>query len=69
MVKAGRLKAAAVVPFLTCIDMDTGTRSVIQKISREEQQRFVKLRTSFFVDRHRQESLPLETVAAYARRS
>ena len=69
LVKAGRLKAAAVVPFLTCIDIDTGTRSALQAISREEQQRYVRLRTSFFVDRGRQESLPLEQVAAYARRT
>lgn len=67
MVKVGRLKAAAVVPFLTSIDIDTGTRSSLQTLSREEQQDLVRLRTSFFVDRERQASLSLEEVAAIAR--
>ncbi|HVY18755.1 MAG TPA: hypothetical protein VHA70_01575 [Bauldia sp.] len=67
LVKAGRLKAAAVVPFLTCVDVDTGTRSALQAISRNDQQAYVRLRTSFFVDRARQDSLPMEEVAAIAR--
>jgi hypothetical protein len=67
LVKAGRLKAAAVVPFLTCIDIDTGTRSALQTISRYDQQAYVRLRTSFFVDRGRQEFLPMDEVAAIAR--
>jgi GR25 family glycosyltransferase involved in LPS biosynthesis len=67
LVKAGRLKAAAVVPFLTCIDIDTGTRSALQTMAREDQQRYVRLRTSFFVDSGRQESVPIEKLAAIAR--
>jgi GR25 family glycosyltransferase involved in LPS biosynthesis len=67
MVKAGVLRAATVVPFLTCIDIDVGTRSSVQSIDREEQQRFVKLRTSFFVDRHRQDSFELPRLPPTAR--
>jgi GR25 family glycosyltransferase involved in LPS biosynthesis len=59
LVKARTLKAAAIVPFLSCIDIDTGTQSTLQYLGRDEQTRFVKLRTSFFVDRDRQESFPL----------
>jgi GR25 family glycosyltransferase involved in LPS biosynthesis len=67
MVKYGRLKAATVVPFLTCIDLDTGTRSALQTLERDEQRMLVRLRTSFFVDRERQESVAPEELAAIAR--
>jgi hypothetical protein len=59
MVSTGRLTAAVVVPFLTCVDIETGTRSSVQAMSREDQRRSVMLRTAFFVDRERQPSLSL----------
>ena len=59
MVSTGRLTAAVVVPFLTCVDIETGTRSSVQAIGREDQRRSVMLRTAFFVDRDRQPSLAL----------
>jgi GR25 family glycosyltransferase involved in LPS biosynthesis len=67
LVKAGELKAAAIVPFLTCVDIDTGTRSSLQTLERQDQERYVMLRTSFFVDRDRQPSFPMEEVAAIVR--
>jgi GR25 family glycosyltransferase involved in LPS biosynthesis len=67
MVKYGRLKAATVVPFLTCIDLDTGTRSALQTLERDEQRMLVRLRTSFFVDRERQDSMGPGELAAIAR--
>jgi hypothetical protein len=36
-------------------------------MARQEQESYVRLRTSFFVDNGRQESLPLEDVAAIVR--
>jgi hypothetical protein len=59
LVATGQLSAAVVVPFLTCVDIDTGTRSSIQAMDREEQRRYVMLRTAFFVDRDRQPALAL----------
>lgn len=59
MVAAGRLSAAVVVPFLTCVDIETGTRSSIQVVDREDQRRYVMLRTAFFVDRNRQPAFAL----------
>jgi hypothetical protein len=67
MVKGGVLTAATVVPFLTCIDIDTGTRSSLQPISRDEQKFFVKLRTSFFIDSHRQDSFKVPPLPPTAR--
>ena len=67
MVSTGRLTAAVVVPFLTCVDIETGTRSSVQTMSREDQRRSVMLRTAFFVDRDRQPAFglpPLDGVAA-----
>jgi GR25 family glycosyltransferase involved in LPS biosynthesis len=54
LVKAGEIKAAVLVPFLTGIDIDFGSHSQIQRISTDEQRRYVMMRTSFFVDRERQ---------------
>lgn len=66
MVRGGQLTAAVMVPFLTCIDLETGTHSSIQAISREEQRRYVMLRTAFFVDRDRQPAFPLPPLGASA---
>lgn len=63
LVKAGTLTAATLVPFLTCIDLVTGVHSTIQLIDREAQARYVKLRTSFFVEPGRQDSFPLSPTA------
>jgi GR25 family glycosyltransferase involved in LPS biosynthesis len=62
-VKSEAVSAATVVPFLTCIDLDTGTRSALQSISRDEQTRYVMLRTSFFADKDRQPSFRLRPLA------
>ena len=60
-IKAGGLTAAAIVPFLSCIDLVTGVQSSIQReMSGDEQSRLVKLRTSFFVDRNRQPHFTLQ---------
>jgi hypothetical protein len=57
MVEAGFLTAAVTVPFLTCVDIETGAESSIQKLSSDHQRESIMLRTSFFVDRDRQPSL------------
>jgi GR25 family glycosyltransferase involved in LPS biosynthesis len=67
LVKVGRLKAATIVPFLTCVDIDTGTRSALQTLSRGVQERLVMLRTTFFVDNYRQPSMPMDEVTAIVR--
>jgi GR25 family glycosyltransferase involved in LPS biosynthesis len=67
LVKVGRLKAATIVPFLTCVDIDTGTRSALQTLSRSVQERLVMLRTTFFADSHRQPSIPMSEVATIVR--
>lgn len=59
LVKAGRINAVTLVPFLTCIDLETGTQSSIQKLGREQQENFVRLRTTFFVEPERQQAFPL----------
>ena len=66
MVAAGRLTAAVVLPFLTCVDIETGSRSSIQAMDREEQRRFVMLRTAFFVDRDRQPAFALPPLGGEA---
>jgi GR25 family glycosyltransferase involved in LPS biosynthesis len=56
MVQSGELKAAVMVPFLTGIDIEFGSHSQIQRaISVEEQRRYVMMRTSFYIDRDRQD--------------
>ncbi len=56
MVQTGEIKAAVMVPFLTGIDIEFGSHSQIQtRIDTLEQRRYVMLRTSFFIDRGRQQ--------------
>ncbi|HVY20071.1 MAG TPA: glycosyltransferase family 25 protein [Bauldia sp.] len=55
LVQGGEVRAAVMVPFLTGIDIEFGSRSQIQKhIDSAEQRRYVMMRTSFFVDKQRQ---------------
>jgi GR25 family glycosyltransferase involved in LPS biosynthesis len=54
--KAGALKAAVVVPFLTCMDIESGAQSSIQTMSQSGMVKQAKIRTSFFVDPGRQPS-------------
>lgn len=53
-VKASLLTAAVVVPFLTCVDEQTGAASSIQELSESFQRDLIAFRTSFFVDQTRQ---------------
>ncbi len=62
LVKSGRITAATILPFVTCIDLETGSRSAIQTLEQEEQARFIRLRTAFFAEPHRQQSYPLNFV-------
>jgi hypothetical protein len=57
LAKSGELTAAVVVPFLTGVDLATGTSSDVQVIPSADQRMFVMLRTRFFVDKSRQPSL------------
>lgn len=54
LVKEGALTAALTVPFLTGVDIDSGTASDVSILTPASQERLVKLRTRFFVDRNRQ---------------
>ena len=51
MVDSGLLSAAVVLPFLTCMDSETGLESSIQSLSRSSLIGQANLRMSFFVDR------------------
>lgn len=54
MVRAGRITAAVVLPFLTGVSIDVGTQSDVQKMSADEMTRFLMLRTAFFAEPERQ---------------
>lgn len=64
MIGSGHLTAAVVVPFVTCIDIETGTESSIQSLSHDEQVQLAMLRTAFFVDPARQPSRTLPPLDA-----
>jgi hypothetical protein len=63
LVDTGLLKAAVAVPFLTCMDLETGPASSIQSLERRAMVHQGMLRTSFFVDRNRQPAAPLPPLA------
>jgi GR25 family glycosyltransferase involved in LPS biosynthesis len=58
LVDTGLLKAAVVLPFLTCMDMETGPESSIQSLQRGEMVTQAMLRRAFFVDPNRQPAAP-----------
>jgi GR25 family glycosyltransferase involved in LPS biosynthesis len=57
LARDGEIKAAAVVPFLTGVDLKVGVSSDVQAIPSAAQRMFVLLRTRFFVDKERQPTL------------
>ncbi len=59
MVQTADLKAAVILPFLTCMDMETATDSAIQIRGKEYMTMQVLMRTAFFVERERQASAKL----------
>lgn len=63
MVATGMLRAAVVVPFLTCTDIVTGSASSIQLLTQDQMAAHVKLRTAFFVERGRQPFFKLQPLS------
>jgi GR25 family glycosyltransferase involved in LPS biosynthesis len=66
LVRAHTIAAAAVVPFVTCLDEETATQSALQTMPRDDQTRFVRLRSSFFVEPDRQQTFPVSLGGATA---
>jgi GR25 family glycosyltransferase involved in LPS biosynthesis len=69
LVDTGQLRAAVVVPFVTCIDFETGVDSSIQYVPRDQLIDHAMRRASFFVDRARYSHLEAADRARNPRQS
>lgn len=61
-VDSGVLRAAAVLPFLTCVDIETGAHSSIQDIGVGLSRQLIMLRTAFFAETGRQLGVDRATI-------